>query len=123
MTAPVLLAGGYGVVGAQVARLLRDRHPELPLLLGGRTPANGEALARELGDARAVALDLTGPGDPLAALDVLPAAVVSTVNDLDDRLLDAASARGVPLVDVTRWTSLVHRSLARCAADPPRAPA
>lgn len=65
MTAPVLLAGGYGVVGAQVARLLRD----------------------------------------------------------DDRLLDAASARGVPLVDVTRWTSLVHRSLARCAADPPRAPA
>ncbi len=122
MTAPVLLAGGYGVVGAQVARLLRERHPDLPLLLGGRTPSRGQALADELGGAEAVALDLGVPGDPLAALPTLPAAIVSTVNDLDDRLLDAAVARGVPLVDVTRWTSLVHRSLARCAADPPRSP-
>ena len=122
MTAPVLIAGGYGVVGAQVARLLRDRHPGLPLLLGGRTPATGRGLAADLGDAEAVALDLAGPGDPLAGLPAHIAAIVSTVNDLDDRLLDAAIARGIPLVDVTRWTSLVHRSLARCATQPLRAP-
>lgn len=33
----VLLVGGYGVVGAQAARILRDRNPAMRLLIGGRT--------------------------------------------------------------------------------------
>ncbi|MEK7784951.1 MAG: saccharopine dehydrogenase, partial [Chloroflexota bacterium] len=41
------IAGGYGVVGEQIARALRRRHPRLPLTLAGRNPAKAEALARE----------------------------------------------------------------------------
>lgn len=55
---PVLIAGGYGLVGGQVAELLRERHPELPLALGGRRPEVAGPLARRLG-ASAVGLDVT----------------------------------------------------------------
>lgn len=120
--APVLIAGGYGVVGAQAARILRDRHPRLPLLLGGRRPEVAAELAAELGDAEAVALDVGAAADPIGSLPTRPAAVLCTVNDPDDRLLGAAIDHGVPIVDITRWTALVHRALARCAASPPRAP-
>lgn len=120
--APVLIAGGYGVVGAQAARILRDRHPELPLLLGGRTPERAAELAAEIGRADAFPLDVVAAVDPLQALPAPPAAILSVVNDLDDRLLAAAIHHGVPIVDITRWTALVHRALARCAASPPRAP-
>lgn len=119
---PVLIAGGYGVVGAQVARLLRERHPRLPLLLGGRRPERGAALAAELGEAEAVAIDLGAPGDPLAAVRQRPAAILCVVNDPADRLLAAAIEHGIPIADITRWTALVHRALARCAATPPSAP-
>lgn len=122
MTGPVLIAGGYGVVGTEVARAVRRRHPGLALQLAGRTPARGAALAAELGTATCVAADLAAAADPLAALPVPPAAIIAAVNDPEDRLLAAAIAHGVPLVDITRWTALVHRAMARCAAHPPSAP-
>ena len=43
----VLIAGGYGVVGSQIARFVRKRHPDLPLIIGGRNPDKAESLARE----------------------------------------------------------------------------
>ncbi len=122
MSAPVLIAGGYGVVGGQAAAILRARHPGLSLWLGGRTPARGEEVAAGLGGARAIRLDLEDDDDPLRELPDQPAAILAVVNDLDDRLLAAAIERGIPFVDVTRWTSLVHRATVRCAATPPRAP-
>ncbi|NOK09255.1 saccharopine dehydrogenase, partial [Corallococcus exercitus] len=45
----VLLMGGYGVVGAQLAVLLRERHPDLPLLIAGRREAPAKELAGRLG--------------------------------------------------------------------------
>ncbi|MCM3143250.1 hypothetical protein [Brevibacillus sp. MER 51] len=33
----VLIVGGYGTVGSQIAKILHDRHPTLELLLGGRS--------------------------------------------------------------------------------------
>ncbi|MED3013743.1 Saccharopine dehydrogenase, partial [Bacillus thuringiensis] len=33
----VLIVGGYGVVGSQIAQILHDRHPDLEIRLGGRT--------------------------------------------------------------------------------------
>lgn len=117
----VLIAGGYGVVGAQVARLLRERHPDLPLLLGGRTPDRARALAATLGDATPVAFDVTEP-DPLATFGRAPAAIISTVNDPQDRLLATSLERAIPLVDITRWTARVRTALAICAVTPPDAP-
>ncbi len=113
----VVLVGGYGVVGGEVARMLRARHPSLPLVLAGRTPSRGEALAKEVG-ATLLALDLAGP----APLDFSARAVVSLVNDPSDRLLRACIRAGIPYVDITRWTARVQQALALVAVEPPRAP-
>jgi saccharopine dehydrogenase-like NADP-dependent oxidoreductase len=116
---PVLIAGGYGIVGGQVAELLRERHPELPLALGGRRPEAAGALARRLG-ASAVGLDVTH-ADPLAGIEA-PQAVIAAVNDPHDRLMLAAVRAGIPYVDITRWTSLVRRAALRATLAGPRAP-
>ncbi|WP_257463106.1 saccharopine dehydrogenase family protein [Archangium lipolyticum] len=113
----VVLAGGYGVVGGEVARMLRARHPSLPLVLAGRTPSRGEALAAEVG-ASLHALDLMGA----APLDFSARAVVTLVNDPLDRLLRACVHAGIPFVDITRWTARVQQALACVAVEPPRAP-
>lgn len=118
MTAPVLIAGGYGLVGGQLAELLHARRPDLPLALGGRRPEAGAALAARLG-ASAVRLDV-GDADPLAGL--APRAVIATVNDPHDRLLLAAVRAGIPYVDIARWTSLVHRAALGATLAGPRAP-
>ena len=114
---PVVLVGGYGVVGSEVARMLRARHPALPLVLAGRTPGRGEALAGEVG-AEVLAVDLSGP----APLDFSARAVVALVNDPADRLLRACMRAGIPYVDITRWTARVQQALALVAVEPPRAP-
>ena len=58
---PILLIGGYGIHGEKIARLLRRRHPRLPLLIGGRTPEKADALAGLLGNAEGVKIDLYDP--------------------------------------------------------------
>jgi saccharopine dehydrogenase-like NADP-dependent oxidoreductase len=32
----VLIVGGYGIVGKQIASILRQRHPKMPILIAGR---------------------------------------------------------------------------------------
>ncbi|WP_020100996.1 hypothetical protein [Mycobacterium sp. 360MFTsu5.1] len=111
---PVLLVGGYGVVGAEVARMAA---PSLPLLLTGRTVARGRALAAETG-AELRAWDLADP----AAFRTRVRAVVGLVNDPDDRVLRAAIAGGVPFVDVTRWTNRLQRAATVASMLHPTAP-
>lgn len=115
---PVLIAGGYGLVGAQVAELLRARHPDLPIVLGGRRPETAAGIAERLG-ADVTRLDVMAD-DPLGEL--APSAVIAAVNDPDDRLLMAAVHAGVPYVDITRWTSLVRRAALRLVTADVRAP-
>ncbi|MFJ4187295.1 saccharopine dehydrogenase [Kitasatospora sp. NPDC089509] len=98
--APLLVVGGYGVVGAQVSRLLRQRHPRLPLVLGGRTPRHARALAASIG-ASTVTVDV-GAEEPLAALPERPAAVLAVVSDPDDHLIVDAMRRGIPIADIHR---------------------
>ncbi len=98
--APLLIAGGYGLVGTQAALLLRRRHPHLPLLLAGREPAGGRGLAARLGAATA-RLDV-GDERPLASLPERPRAILATVADPADHLLADALRHGIPLADVDR---------------------
>ncbi|WP_245689553.1 saccharopine dehydrogenase [Streptomyces chattanoogensis] len=111
---PVLLVGGYGTVGAELARLAA---PSWPLLLTGRTVARGEALAEETG-ARVERWDLTGPEPFRAGVR----AVAGVVNDPDDRVLRAAIRGGVPYVDITRWTARLQRAATVAALRGPTAP-
>ncbi|MFI6768858.1 saccharopine dehydrogenase [Streptomyces sp. NPDC050355] len=114
VTGPVLVVGGYGTVGGDLARLAA---PSWPLLLTGRTPERGRALAEEVG-AAVRRWDLSDP-EPFSAK---VRAVVSTVNDPEDRVLLAAIRGGVPYVDITRWTARLQRATAVAAVESVRAP-
>ncbi|WP_425860995.1 saccharopine dehydrogenase [Arthrobacter sp. TWP1-1] len=111
---PILIVGGYGTVGSELARLCA---PSWPLLLTGRNPAKGETLAAELG-ATVRRWDLSDQ-EPFSAS---PRAVISTVNDPEDRVLRAAVRGGIPYVDVTRWTSRMMRAATVATVLQPTAP-
>lgn len=113
-TGPILIVGGYGTVGSELARLCA---PSWPLLLTGRNPSKGESLAGELG-ATVRRWDLNDP----APFSATVRAVVSTVNDSDDRVLRAAVGAGIPYVDVTRWTSRMTRAATLAGLLQPTAP-
>ena len=115
-TGPVLLAGGYGVVGAELAALLRHDQPYLALLLAGRRPDRGTATAAAVG-AQLVRWDLATGAPPSVGVR----AVVTVANDSADTALRACLAAGIPYVDVTRWTSRFQRALTVVAAQLPRA--
>lgn len=121
MTKRILLAGGYGVVGAQAARLLRKHHPDVEILIGGRRPAEAEKLAAEIGKAQGVALDTT-QAEPLAAIEAIDAVGVF-VHETDDLLLRAALTRGIAYMDMTRGWDAMTRGLATAALFEMRAPA
>lgn len=113
-TGPILIVGGYGTVGSALARICA---PSWPLLLTGRNPTKGQELTSELG-AAVQRWDLNDP-EPFSAA---PRAVVSTVNDPEDRILRAAVAAGIPYVDVTRWTSRMTRAATVATLLQPKAP-
>ncbi|MGK9149417.1 saccharopine dehydrogenase [Plantibacter flavus] len=112
---PVLIVGGYGTVGAELSALVAAAG--LPLLLTGRTPANGAALAERHG-ASLARWDLRDP----APFEASVRAVVSAVNDPEDRVLRAAVRAGIPYVDITRWTSRLARASVTATQLEPTAP-
>ncbi|MGY2116872.1 saccharopine dehydrogenase [Nocardia gipuzkoensis] len=111
---PVLLVGGYGVVGTEVARMAAA---SLPLLLTGRATERGRELATATG-AGLRSWDLSDPAPFGAGVR----AVAGLVNDPDDRVLRAAIAGGVPFVDITRWTARLQRAATVAAMLGPTAP-
>ena len=117
----VLIAGGYGVVGSQISRLLRKRHPGLPLIIGGRNPDKAEPLARELTNAETARLDIEEP-NPLSQFDGKLRAVIEVVNDPSDYLLLDAIRGGIAFIDITRWTERFRQARSIIAGESPRAP-
>jgi hypothetical protein len=111
---PVLIVGGYGTVGTALTRLAA---PLWPLVLTGRNPGRGAALAEEH-SLIVRKWDLDDPA-PFAAQ---ARAVISTVNDPDDRVLRAAVSAGIPYVDITRWTSRLTRAVTQATLLKPTAP-
>jgi saccharopine dehydrogenase-like NADP-dependent oxidoreductase len=115
----VLVVGGYGVVGSQVAALVRRRHPDLRLVVAGRSAEKAARAAAGIGGATGAVVDVSRP-HPLG--DLRPLAVVSVVNDPGDHLLADAVSAGVPLLDVARWTDRVRGAAALLATRTPAAP-
>lgn len=111
----ILIAGGYGVVGSRIAKILDRRNPDIRILLGGRSLDKAQTLARTLRNATGVRFDVDDPSC-LAQLAERPDVVIVAVNDLKDITLNAAIRDGIALIDVTRWTERV-RDLEAIVAD------
>ncbi|EPX84104.1 hypothetical protein [Salipiger mucosus] len=96
---PILFVGGSGIVGRQAARYLRDAHPEVPLLIGGRDLGRAEAVAAEIGNAEGVAVDLSAPDLGLGNRPV--AALALFFKDDAIACLRFAQSRGIPYLSIS----------------------
>lgn len=119
---PIVLVGGYGVVGSQIAELFSRRNPTCRLVLAGRSLENANAAAFRLPNAQGAKVDIHAK-DPLHELQTAPALVVSVVNDPSNSLLRAALRRDAAYIDIARWTQRLIPALIDAAALSPRAPA
>jgi len=121
LAGPLVITGGYGLVGAQAAGLLRQRNPRVKLVLAGRNPTRASALAAAL-DATTARVDVRSER-PLAALAERPAAILATVPDPADRLLAEAMREGIPIADIDRADVVaVHDAMLHASRERPRAP-
>lgn len=116
-----LIVGGYGVVGAQIAEALSKRHPGLPLIVAGRSLDKANACARAYSSARGARIDTT-EDDPLASVSDDIGILVAAVNDPTNALMRAAIRRGLPYLDITRWTERLMPAIVEATALAPRAP-
>lgn len=115
----VVIVGGYGVVGRQLAQGIRRRHPDIPLIIAGRNRERADEFARTMAKSSGMALDVAEV-DPLHGLK--PRAVIAAVNDPRDNLLLEAARNGIPYLDITRWTDRVRSAISSLSLIPLRAP-
>lgn len=96
---PILLMGGTGAIGRLTAQSLRDAHPDLPLLIGGRDLAKSEQVAKDIGNAEGVVLDPDAADLGLGERKVSAVAVFFS----DERLagLRYAHGRGIPHLGIS----------------------
>ncbi|WP_405078774.1 hypothetical protein ACI48J_14035 [Paenibacillus chitinolyticus] len=124
MPLKILIAGGYGVVGGILARLIREVSADVELVLAGRHPQSDEALslARQLGGARTVQLDLDKPAPfqeiSLSDFDL----IVSALLDPADRLEYAAVEHKLAYIGFSRLADQTVPSLIAAVHAPPERP-
>ncbi len=114
MSARILIAGGWGLVGSSIAKVLHEAGHDLDLVLAGRSPETGAALAAQLG-ARRVRLDVANPADGLAAAGPVDL-VIAALQDPDDTLLAAALRSGAGHIGITRTAGNMGSSAVTAAA-------
>lgn len=121
----VLIVGGYGVVGSAIARHLRAISRDTQIVLAGRTPANGAALANELGNAEIMHLDtsVSHPSADGAAIDLTRFdLVIIATYDPANALIDAAIRQGVASIGLTTKADDLAPIATATLASPPRQP-
>lgn len=121
MTNPILFVGGTGVVGRQAVRLFRERHPDLPILIGGRNLEKATDLASGMRKANPAQIDTDKPYLGLGSDTPLGAVVMMTP---DDGLngMSLAQDRGVPYLSIGNWLVEVGAEMAHYMRRPKAAP-
>ncbi len=118
---PVLIIGGSGVVGSWTARTIRKLHPGLPLAIGGRDLAKAEAVAREIGGATGIRVDLDRADLGLSGGEAFSAVAVFVK---DDRLssMRYAQHHRIPYISISSGTFEIGPEVAQYIHAPDRAP-
>lgn len=105
----ILVVGGYGTVGLQIADMLHKRYPQYEMYLGGRNPEKAKKQVGINQNYHVVKVD-NDTEDPLAESGDDWLVIINAVNDLGNHLLKVAVRKGIPFVDITRWTEKFHEA-------------
>lgn len=105
----ILVVGGYGTVGLQIAEILHKTYPHYEIALGGRNPKKAKEQIEINPNFHLVKVD-NEIDDPLSQSGDDWLLIINAVNDLGDHLLKASVEKGIPFVDITRWTERVHEA-------------
>ena len=108
----VLIIGRYGIVGKQMATILREKYPQIPLINTGRDIKKAKYFADSLGYAQGIAMDVTKINQ-ISSLHIKLAAIVTATNDPNNYILLDTIRNHPPYIDVTRWTARLKESIFR----------
>ena len=95
----ILIVGGYGMVGSNIARLIRKADKGINLILGGRNPDNGMSLAKELNHTETAYVNLE-EGFDLSAFEKIDL-IISAVDDHSNILRETAISKGIACIAVS----------------------
>lgn len=98
---PLLLIGGHGSTGRKASRILRDRFPDRPVAIAGRDLAAAGEWAATLGNATALAVDLTRSDLGIADGEGPFSGVVVFSADTHFSALAYAERHAIPYIGVT----------------------
>ncbi len=101
MPKTILVAGGYGLVGSHIARMLRQLMPDATLIIAGRHPEKATDLLAELGNATALGLETTDPVSALEGTGKIDA-IIAALQDPHDKVLTYAITNGIAHLSITR---------------------
>ncbi|MBH5319610.1 hypothetical protein I6N90_17575 [Paenibacillus sp. GSMTC-2017] len=120
MGTTVYIAGGYGVVGSNIARHIRGIDQEIRIIVAGRNPAKGEVLAGQLGNAETAYLDLSQPDESidLDGVDL----IVAALQDPMDKLLHLAVEKGIAHIGITKLADEITPLMVAVLKSPPKRP-
>jgi len=95
----ILIVGGYGQVGSNLARLIRKADGAIELILAGRNPQNGEVLAKELTNAGTAYVNLE-EGFDLSQFGKIHL-IISALGDHSNILRETAILNGIACITVS----------------------
>jgi hypothetical protein len=117
---PILIIGGAGEVGRWATRFLRDQHPDVPILIGGRDEQRAIRAAAAVDGAAAVVVDLTASDLGLGEQRV--SAVATLFTDETGAALRWAQQLGVGHVNISPGISELGLETATFMQKPTAAP-
>jgi hypothetical protein len=120
MKTRIFIAGGYGLIGSNIARHVRKIDRDTEIILAGRNPEKGETLAQELGRARTAYLDLEYPHklEDLGQIDL----IVAALHDPADILIHFAMEHSIAHIGITKLAGDVGPIIFSALQSPPKRP-
>lgn len=95
----ILIVGGYGCVGSNIAHLIRKADNDIEIILAGRNPQKGALLAKELSNAETAYINLEEGFDlsQFGKIDL----IISAVDDHSNILRESAILNSIACITVS----------------------